>query len=270
VPPSSSHAYLELGELLAELMVRGFTEDMAKREIERAVKDGVSFDGYPEGGLRLYFPSRPDIPQSAGLDWLRESPTLNFSMSTILAPIRDQESWLGKRGLATCPVWKPVRILILAADVERLWSDHPRALITRAPPPIRPLRGGDNPAISCPAPGQALGEKSTRLDQPHPRPEATPDNATAPPATERIAEATETDAAPIERLAEWIFARHCTTAPPTFEKLCDAAVAEFEGFKKADLRTAYGRVYDTKPHRPPATGWPLRSPYRERWQDKYS
>jgi hypothetical protein len=72
-----------------------------------------------------------------------------------------------------------------------------------------------------------------------------------------------------ERLAEWIFARHAPGRNTTFDKLYVAAChdPELGDFAKAELQAAFQRVYDTKPHRPRATGWPLRSPYRERWQD---
>jgi hypothetical protein len=35
-------------------------------------------------------------------------------------------------------------------------------------------------------------------------------------------------------------------------------------FVSADFTKAYGLVYETKPHRPPVTGWPLRVPYDTR------
>jgi hypothetical protein len=68
----------------------------------------------------------------------------------------------------------------------------------------------------------------------------------------------------VERLAEWIFARYGTRN--TFEQLRDAVLRdpEITGFNGADFLTADHLVYETKPHRPPLTGWPLRSPYKER------
>jgi hypothetical protein len=70
--------------------------------------------------------------------------------------------------------------------------------------------------------------------------------------------------ASIEQLAEWVFARHGTGS--TFEKLYAKACGDIEigGFKKSDFHAAFGSVYATSRHRPPATGWPLRSPYGER------
>jgi hypothetical protein len=94
--------------------------------------------------------------------------------------------------------------------------------------------------------------------------------ATAPQAPEQIAKATAAETTSIEQLAEWIFAQHSDNAPTTFQNLCEAAAGKFEGFKKADAREAYRRVYDTRPHRPPVAGWTLRTPYRERWRDEHS
>jgi hypothetical protein len=91
-------------------------------------------------------------------------------------------------------------------------------------------------------------------------------DAVAATVAERTAEATASKTASIEHLAEWIFARHGTGK--TFEKLYDEACGDSEigGFKKADFQIAYRLVYDTKRHRPPVTGWPLKSPYKERHQ----
>jgi hypothetical protein len=76
----------------------------------------------------------------------------------------------------------------------------------------------------------------------------------------------ETEPDRIEQLAEWIYARH-SKDPPTFETLYDAAVTEFDRLKKADLLEAYNqRVYSSSPWRRSKTGWPLRSPYKERWE----
>jgi hypothetical protein len=64
-------------------------------------------------------------------------------------------------------------------------------------------------------------------------------------------------------LADWIFAQHSRRMS------CEALYAEARRappreFRKADFVAAYGKVYATQRHRPPATGWPLRSPYKER------
>ena len=75
---------------------------------------------------------------------------------------------------------------------------------------------------------------------------------------------------PIEPLAEWVYAQHSPPTPLTFNALWDLAITKFEMVKKADFRKAYHRIYDTKPHRPPATGWPLQTPYRERWCEGHS
>ena len=85
------------------------------------------------------------------------------------------------------------------------------------------------------------------------------------PASERGVESTPREPASLDQLAEWIFARHVRGANP-FDKRYSEAMKDntIEGFKKADFRIAYRRVYETEPHRPLATGWPLRSPYRDR------
>ena len=88
-----------------------------------------------------------------------------------------------------------------------------------------------------------------------------------PQATEQIAKTTAAEIDPLEQFAEWVFARHSETTPTSFETLCEAAKRELERITKTALRTAYQRVYDTQPHRPLARGWPLKTPYKERWQD---
>jgi hypothetical protein len=64
-------------------------------------------------------------------------------------------------------------------------------------------------------------------------------------------------------LADWVFSMRGQL--PSFKKLYDVARKDSRvgPFKKKDFLAAYQAVYETKPHRPPATGWPLRSPYRE-------
>ena len=81
----------------------------------------------------------------------------------------------------------------------------------------------------------------------------------------RAVDSTPREPASLDQLAEWIFARHVRGANP-FDKRYSEAMKDntIEGFKKADFRIAYRRVYETEPHRPPATGWPLRGPYRDR------
>jgi hypothetical protein len=73
----------------------------------------------------------------------------------------------------------------------------------------------------------------------------------------------------IERFAKWIFVQHGTGK--TFEQLYDAARRDpaLGKFTKADFQAAFQSVYATESHRPPATGWPLRSPYRERWSEAH-
>jgi hypothetical protein len=94
------------------------------------------------------------------------------------------------------------------------------------------------------------------------------DAAHATPASHSAAAAI-TDAEIINRLAEWVFDKH-SQPPRSFEKLYDAARNDSSvgTMKRKDLLAAFQRVYETKPNRPPATGWPLRSPYKERDKQK--
>jgi hypothetical protein len=66
-------------------------------------------------------------------------------------------------------------------------------------------------------------------------------------------------------LAEWIFAQH-RRPTMTFKVLYEAARSEpaLGTFTKGDFERAYRAVYASKGYRSPATGWPLRSPYKER------
>jgi hypothetical protein len=67
-----------------------------------------------------------------------------------------------------------------------------------------------------------------------------------------------------QECAEWIFEQRPD------EERCDVLfqrarrAGALGEFTYKDFVAAYGMVYETKPHRPPATGWPLRSPYKER------
>ena len=72
---------------------------------------------------------------------------------------------------------------------------------------------------------------------------------------------------PIDRLAGWIYGQHSKN-PPTFKTLYTAATAKLNQLKKADLQKAFQRVYATRPWHPPATGWPLRSPHKDRWEQE--
>jgi hypothetical protein len=80
---------------------------------------------------------------------------------------------------------------------------------------------------------------------------------------------TPVEPASIERLAEWIYARHGERH--TFDQLYEAAArdSEISGVRKTDLQIAYRQVYDSSPHRPPASGWSLRQPYSERWNKEH-
>jgi hypothetical protein len=65
-------------------------------------------------------------------------------------------------------------------------------------------------------------------------------------------------------LAEWIFNQRGQLRG--FEKLLDCAIEQKQlgTFTKGTFLTAYQTVYRTERKRPPKTGWPLRSPYKER------
>jgi hypothetical protein len=68
----------------------------------------------------------------------------------------------------------------------------------------------------------------------------------------------------IEKLAEWIFAQRgrCRVSERLYE---EARVTPACGpFRKQEFLEAFRTVYETKANRPPASGWLLRSPYKER------
>jgi hypothetical protein len=68
----------------------------------------------------------------------------------------------------------------------------------------------------------------------------------------------------IDRLAEWIFARHeeCQLKEQLFG---DARrVSELGTFRRTDFAAAFQNVYATEARRPPATGWPLQPKYQLR------
>lgn len=85
-------------------------------------------------------------------------------------------------------------------------------------------------------------------------------------------------AAMLQRLAEWIFARHprspTSDKPLTCKKLLDGALQDPElgTFSKANFLAAYQKVYATKRWRPSVTGWPLQPEYRRHLKEeqKYS
>ncbi len=70
----------------------------------------------------------------------------------------------------------------------------------------------------------------------------------------------------IPALAEWIYVRHQIPPQKFADLLTEAQHDKSLGtFRREQFEGAYGRVYKSKAHRPPITGWPLRSPYVERW-----
>jgi hypothetical protein len=70
----------------------------------------------------------------------------------------------------------------------------------------------------------------------------------------------------VKILAEWVFARH-HVPPRLFKDLFNEARGETSlgTFRRRQFEGAFRRVYQTAPHRPPVTGWPLREPYSDRW-----
>lgn len=95
-----------------------------------------------------------------------------------------------------------------------------------------------------------------RIDQETHEPRATP-------ATQSV-EAAIDQTDQVKRLAEWIFSMRGQLR--AYRKLLAVARGErsLGGFRVKDFLAAFQLVYETKPHSPPATGWPLRSLYKER------
>jgi hypothetical protein len=87
--------------------------------------------------------------------------------------------------------------------------------------------------------------------------------APSPSATINSVEAGTNETNVLERLADWIFSMR--RQERRFEKLYETALKDIHvgPFEKINFLAEYQLVYQTKPHRPPATGWPLRSPYKE-------
>jgi len=84
------------------------------------------------------------------------------------------------------------------------------------------------------------------------------------PATAASVEPAEVSAPAMnDRLAVWIFGQHGRSL--SYDALLKEAVgAQLGAFRTGDFRAAYKKVYETKRGRRRATGWPLRSPYKER------
>jgi hypothetical protein len=117
-------------------------------------------------------------------------------------------------------------------------------------------------------PNEEMGHADPRGEVLRNRPKGT---SNAPIAAASL-KAAETPVAPgpvepteqVGRLANWIFTQYPTEKRCKF--LYERARKEVQlgEFRHADFVTAYRLVYATQRHRPPATGWPLRSPYKER------
>jgi hypothetical protein len=130
------------------------------------------------------------------------------------------------------------------------------------PRPIADYLSGSVPAANMPTvwpdplfpAGQAM-----RLWQPRADASAEETTTTADPMPRDAAVITSDQ---VDKLAGWIFAKRLQLQK--FDDLYAAAPVDLGEFKKADLLSAFRLVYATKAHRPPITGWPLRSPYSER------
>jgi hypothetical protein len=135
-------------------------------------------------------------------------------------------------------------------DLERIWPRSPPATPTNAAPASVLPEPEVEPSV-VPIDQLATGERP-------PEPKDIPVEAEPEPGT---------TAAPIDdRLANWIFDQHDGRSP-IYDELLKKARAlggQLGQFRTTDFLAAYQRVYQTKANAPPATGWPLRSPYRER------
>ena len=77
--------------------------------------------------------------------------------------------------------------------------------------------------------------------------------------------AAQAEAMTVERLAEFIFSMRAQVGHHQ-DKLYGAALRDSDlgMFTRAKFLAAYGLVYQSRPHRPPATGWLMREPYKSR------
>lgn len=89
------------------------------------------------------------------------------------------------------------------------------------------------------------------------------DQITEPETAEDVS-ALPAQSSPQADLAEWIFLQRADRL--TFDKLLQRArnTPELGTFTRGDLQVAYGEVYETQSHAPPASGWPVRFRYAER------
>jgi hypothetical protein len=133
MPQSYRSRWLDLGEARAELVSKGPpTQSEAEDQIRRIVRDGVLPDTGNDPTIRL---DHDDSPLrwwgGYGWDWLRGSPVLDFSASTILVPmpVPDPILTLEQKTLAIVSGslhgrrpcrFVPVHIQIAAAIVDRL------------------------------------------------------------------------------------------------------------------------------------------------------
>jgi hypothetical protein len=76
---------------------------------------------------------------------------------------------------------------------------------------------------------------------------------------------------PVEALAEWIFEQHPLDGrrPKKRSELEQLALTEVvvDGFTTREFRNAFRKIYDTKAHHPPVSGWPLRQPFKSRLEN---
>jgi hypothetical protein len=132
-------------------------ENAARQQIQDALADGELRplrweDRLPAprhvGGVAVPF----DDPPGAGAHWL--SAEIDWGVGTVCVSDYLTEYM---------PVTRPRVLLIHRLALSEIWPD-PRSLISRAPPPIRPLRGGLARAISEPTPNaMAPGPKGGEM-----------------------------------------------------------------------------------------------------------
>jgi hypothetical protein len=173
------------------------------------------------------------------------------------------------------PPRSPGSILVLGDDLM-LRRDFVERFITayEALPNALPLRrqwfAVFNQEAAASSPGGLTAdaaEHATTLERPAERKQQQRDQETGGAHGTSVINSVEVaidGAEVVTRHAEWIFNKRRQMRD--FKKLYDLARKDSSlgSCKKKDLLAAYQDVYETEPHRPPASGWPLRSPYKER------
>jgi hypothetical protein len=141
------------------------------------------------------------------------------------------------------------------------------------PHPIAEYLTGAIPATTTPTvwPDPLFSaQQAMSLWPPH-EPSAATSEPGLRPAHPMTGEVINASASLVDRLAEWIFTQH-RPKPLSFEALlnCVEQHNQFGQFKKDEFRKAHRLVYATEKHAPPVTGWPLREPYKSRWESNKS